>query len=79
MENRIAINRELGPQAAAEAVAKSLFTQKLRESEPAEQFCDESAHPNLPFMNPFLKTLKAIILYLEISDRYHYGSRSFVK
>jgi pimeloyl-ACP methyl ester carboxylesterase len=33
MENRILINRELGPQAAAEAVAKSLFTQEFRESE----------------------------------------------
>lgn len=53
-------------------MAKSLFTQKLRESEPAEQFCDESAHPNLPFMNPFLKTLKAIIgAYDDVMNAAH--------
>lgn len=33
MENRITINRELGAQAAAEAVAKSLFTQEFRDCE----------------------------------------------
>lgn len=33
MENRIVINRNQGAQAAAEAVAKSLFTQEFREAE----------------------------------------------
>ncbi len=33
MEDRIAINHELGAQAAAEAVAKSLFTEEFRRSE----------------------------------------------
>jgi 3-oxoadipate enol-lactonase len=33
MENRIAVNRELGALAAAEAVAKSLFTEQFRQSE----------------------------------------------
>jgi 3-oxoadipate enol-lactonase len=35
MEDRIAINQELGAQAAAEAVAKSLFTEEFRQSEAA--------------------------------------------